>query len=96
MTTMAPERIEPVFLQAARGGPWREALAGRPVTVVGLARSGVAACRLLRALGARVTGTDAAGPTPSAGGAGARRARASGSSWAATRRTHSRRPSWSW
>jgi UDP-N-acetylmuramoylalanine--D-glutamate ligase len=32
---------------------------GRSVTVLGLARSGVAACRLLLALGARVTGTDA-------------------------------------
>jgi UDP-N-acetylmuramoylalanine--D-glutamate ligase len=59
MTTMAPERIGPAFLEAARGRPWRESLAGRPVTVVGLARSGVAACRLLRTLGARVTGTDA-------------------------------------
>jgi UDP-N-acetylmuramoylalanine--D-glutamate ligase len=59
MTTMAPERIEPAFLQAARGRPWQEALAAQPVTVVGLARSGVAACRLLRRLGARVTGTDA-------------------------------------
>jgi UDP-N-acetylmuramoylalanine--D-glutamate ligase len=59
MTTMALERIGPTFLDAARGRPWREALAGRPVAVVGLARSGVAACRLLRALGARVTGTDA-------------------------------------
>jgi UDP-N-acetylmuramoylalanine--D-glutamate ligase len=58
MTTMAPDRTDPVFLQAARGGPWRRALAGRSVAVVGLARSGVAACRLLRRLGARVTGTD--------------------------------------
>jgi UDP-N-acetylmuramoylalanine--D-glutamate ligase len=62
MTTMAPERIEPVFLRAARGGPWRRALAGRRVTVVGLARSGVAASRLLRKLGAHVTGTDMRGP----------------------------------
>ena len=58
MTTMTLERTGPTLLQAARGRPWREALAGRPVTVVGLARSGVAACRLLRALGADVTGTD--------------------------------------
>jgi UDP-N-acetylmuramoylalanine--D-glutamate ligase len=58
MTTMTLERTGPAFLQAARGRPWREALRGRSVTVVGLARSGVAACRLLRALGARVTGTD--------------------------------------
>jgi UDP-N-acetylmuramoylalanine--D-glutamate ligase len=47
------------WLAAARGPLWRSALAGRRVTVVGLARSGVAACRLLLALGARVTGTDA-------------------------------------
>ncbi|HEX2501971.1 MAG TPA: UDP-N-acetylmuramoyl-L-alanine--D-glutamate ligase [Methylomirabilota bacterium] len=58
MTTMTLERTGPTFLQAARGRPWRDALAGRAVTVVGLARSGVAACRLLGALGARVTGTD--------------------------------------
>jgi UDP-N-acetylmuramoylalanine--D-glutamate ligase len=58
MTTMALERTGPAFLEAARGGPWRDALAARAATVVGLARSGVAACRLLRALGARVTGTD--------------------------------------
>jgi UDP-N-acetylmuramoylalanine--D-glutamate ligase len=56
---MAPERIGPAFLEAERGRPWRESLAGRTVTVVGLARSGVAACRMLHALGARVTGTDA-------------------------------------
>src|SRR5207302_3668342 len=35
-----------------------DSLAGRRVTVVGLARSGVAAARLLRAAGAQVTGTD--------------------------------------
>jgi UDP-N-acetylmuramoylalanine--D-glutamate ligase len=61
MTTMALEHTGPAILQAARGRPWREALAGRSVTVVGLARSGIAACRLLLALGARVTGTDARG-----------------------------------
>lgn len=42
-----------------RGEGWRKAMEGRRVTVVGLARSGVAASRLLLALGARVTGTDA-------------------------------------
>ncbi|MBI4014307.1 MAG: UDP-N-acetylmuramoyl-L-alanine--D-glutamate ligase, partial [Candidatus Rokubacteria bacterium] len=47
------------WMTAARGEPWRAALAGRRVTVVGLARSGVAACRLLLACGARVTATDA-------------------------------------
>jgi UDP-N-acetylmuramoylalanine--D-glutamate ligase len=53
------ERPASGLLAAPRGAGWRAALAGRRVTVVGLARSGVAACRLLRALGATVTGTDA-------------------------------------
>ncbi len=48
----------PAWFEAARGAPWRAALAGRRVTVVGLARSGLAACRLLLALGAKVTATD--------------------------------------
>ncbi len=47
------------LLATPRGPAWREALRGRAVTVVGLARSGVAACRLLASLGARVSGTDA-------------------------------------
>ena len=42
-----------------RGRAYLDSLAGRRVTVVGLARSGVAAARLLRAAGAEVTGTDA-------------------------------------
>src|SRR3989440_2256366 len=41
-----------------RGRAYLDAVAGRRVTVVGLARSGVAAARLLRAAGAQVTGTD--------------------------------------
>src|SRR2546426_218230 len=41
-----------------RGRAYLDALAGRRVTVVGLARSGVAAARLLRAVGAQVTGID--------------------------------------
>ena len=53
MTTMTLERPGPRLLDAPRGRPWREALAGRAVTVVGLARSGIAACRLLQAVGAR-------------------------------------------
>ena len=59
MTTMTLDRPGSALLDLPRGRAWRHALAGRSVTVVGLARSGVAACRLLRALGARVTGTDA-------------------------------------
>jgi UDP-N-acetylmuramoylalanine--D-glutamate ligase len=42
-----------------RGQPYRAWLHGQRVSVVGLARSGVAACRLLVECGARVTGTDA-------------------------------------
>jgi UDP-N-acetylmuramoylalanine--D-glutamate ligase len=42
-----------------RGRAYLDGLAGRRATVVGLARSGVAAARLLRAAGADVTGTDA-------------------------------------
>jgi len=41
-----------------RGRAYLESLAGRRVTVVGLARSGVAAARLLRAVGSQVTGID--------------------------------------
>jgi UDP-N-acetylmuramoylalanine--D-glutamate ligase len=43
---------------ATRGRSWLSSLAGRRVTVVGLARSGVAAVRLLREAGALVTGSD--------------------------------------
>jgi UDP-N-acetylmuramoylalanine--D-glutamate ligase len=44
---------------ATRGRAWLTSLAGRRVTVVGLARSGIAAARLLHEAGARVTGFDA-------------------------------------
>jgi len=43
---------------ATRGRAWLASLAGRRVTVVGLARSGIAAVRLLREAGAIVTGSD--------------------------------------
>jgi UDP-N-acetylmuramoylalanine--D-glutamate ligase len=43
---------------ATRGRAWLASLAGRRVTVVGLARSGIAAARLLHDIGARVTGLD--------------------------------------
>ena len=42
-----------------RGRAYLDTLAGRPVAVVGLARSGVAAARLLHACGARVSASDA-------------------------------------
>ena len=44
---------------ALRGRGWLGSLAGRRVTVVGLARSGIAAARLLHAAGAEVTAADA-------------------------------------
>jgi len=44
---------------ATRGQAYLRALAGRRVTVLGLAKSGVAAARLLRAVGAEVVGADA-------------------------------------
>jgi UDP-N-acetylmuramoylalanine--D-glutamate ligase len=44
---------------ATRGKGWLRSLAGRRVTVVGLAKSGIAAARLLHAAGAEVTGADA-------------------------------------
>ena len=45
--------------EATRGRAYRDSLAGRPVAVVGLARSGIAAARLLREAGADVVATDA-------------------------------------
>jgi UDP-N-acetylmuramoylalanine--D-glutamate ligase len=44
---------------ATRGRAWLASLAGHRVTVVGLARSGLAAARLLHDAGARVVGLDA-------------------------------------
>jgi len=52
------ESLEEVDV-VTRGRAYLHSLAGRRATVVGLARSGVAAARLLRAAGALVTGTDA-------------------------------------
>ena len=43
---------------ATRGRAWLDSVAGRRVTVVGLAKSGIAAARLLHEAGAVVTGTD--------------------------------------
>jgi UDP-N-acetylmuramoylalanine--D-glutamate ligase len=42
-----------------RGATYRQSLAGKTVSVVGLAKSGVAAARLLRRLGGRVLASDA-------------------------------------
>ena len=52
---MALEEIE----VATRGRAWLQSLAGQRVTVVGLAKSGIAAAKLLRDVGAEVTAVDA-------------------------------------
>src|SRR5262247_3558001 len=44
---------------ATRGRAWLRSLAGHRVTVIGLAKSGIAAARLLRDVGAEVVGVDA-------------------------------------
>ena len=54
---MIAYELEDVDL-VTRGRRYLESLAGRRVTVVGMARSGVAAARLLRGAGASVTATD--------------------------------------
>jgi len=59
---------------SARGPAYRRWLAGRTVSVVGLARSGIAAARLIRRLGGRVLASDAATSLP----ADARRLEAEG------------------
>jgi UDP-N-acetylmuramoylalanine--D-glutamate ligase len=48
--------------RADRGPAYRRWLAGRTVSVVGLARSGIAAARLIRRLGGRVLASDSAAP----------------------------------
>src|SRR3989304_2236474 len=45
-------------MEVTRGQAYQEGARGLRVTVVGLARSGVAACRLLREIGAYVIATD--------------------------------------
>jgi UDP-N-acetylmuramoylalanine--D-glutamate ligase len=52
--------VDPRATDPGRGEAYRRWLRGRTVAVVGLARSGVAAARLLSALGARVLASDAA------------------------------------
>ena len=54
---MIAYELEDVDL-VTRGRRYLESLAGRRVTVVGMARSGVAAARLLHGAGASVTATD--------------------------------------
>src|SRR5262249_28008260 len=55
---MSGAAVDQHWTAAERGEGWRAALAGRRVTVVGLARRGVAACRLLVACRADVRATD--------------------------------------
>ena len=58
----ASEDEDEMSATAARGVAYRRWLAGATVSVVGLARSGVAAARLVRRLGGRVLASDAATP----------------------------------
>jgi UDP-N-acetylmuramoylalanine--D-glutamate ligase len=55
---MTGERVEEDPMAGARGGAYRQWLSERTVAVVGLARSGVAAARLIRRLGGRVLASD--------------------------------------
>ena len=55
---MTGERVEEGHVAGERGAPYREWLTARTTAVVGLARSGVAAARLIRRLGGRVLASD--------------------------------------
>src|ERR1700730_1097786 len=55
---MTGERVEEDHVAGERGAAYRQWLARRTVAVVGLARSGVAAARLLRRLGGPVLASD--------------------------------------
>jgi UDP-N-acetylmuramoylalanine--D-glutamate ligase len=55
---MTGEQVEESYMAGERGPVYRQWLAGRTTAVVGLARSGVAAARLIRRLGGRVLASD--------------------------------------
>jgi UDP-N-acetylmuramoylalanine--D-glutamate ligase len=57
--TAVEETVAREAASVVRGAAWLTSLRGQRVVVVGLARSGVAAARLLRGAGAHVTGVDA-------------------------------------
>jgi UDP-N-acetylmuramoylalanine--D-glutamate ligase len=58
MNTMTAAQAEEDYMAEERGLAYRQWLAGRIVAVVGLARSGVAAARLIRRLGGLVLASD--------------------------------------
>ena len=58
MITFMPDAVEEDQMAGERGLAYRQWLARRTVSVVGLARSGVAAARLIRRLGGRVLASD--------------------------------------
>src|SRR5215468_1146442 len=60
MTTLAADQVEEDQMTGERGAACRRWLGERTVAVVGLARSGVAAARLVRRLGGRVLASDSA------------------------------------
>src|SRR6267378_2743608 len=55
---MTGEQVEEDQVAGERGSAYRQWLAARTIAVVGLARSGVAAARLIRRLGGRVLASD--------------------------------------
>ena len=55
---MTAEQVDEGHMAGERGSAYRQWLAARTVAVVGLARSGVAAARLIRRLGGRVLASD--------------------------------------
>ncbi len=58
MTPVTTDAMEEDHMTGERGQAYRQWLAGRTVAVVGLARSGVAAARLIRRIGGRVLASD--------------------------------------
>jgi UDP-N-acetylmuramoylalanine--D-glutamate ligase len=59
LNTLAAGQAEEDQMAGERGPAYRQWLAGRTVAVVGLARSGVAAARMIRRLGGQVLASDA-------------------------------------
>ena len=60
MIALTGEQMEEDQVAGERGSAYRQWLAARTIAVVGLARSGVAAARLIRRLGGRVLASDSA------------------------------------
>ena len=88
--TTRPPTIDPDAL-TIDGHPRRRSLRDRPVTVLGLARSGIALARFLADAGARVTVYDGR-PADELGGRDRRARRATGHAWRSGRTSIRPRP----